>query len=803
MDVGTRSPLPTSPPDPSAPLQAAGAPTIKRRAPIACRRCRRMRSKCLHDKARPPCQACLEAGLGPADCVFPVRGEPDHDREYRHPRVRADKSKREPNKLRRNGSDDSSVRISGLPSPVDGIPMNEWDLLPPLPDVIEAVNIFTQHYFQLGFIPKQAFEERLKTNPQSVSVFLLLGILSVSARFTPSLIRNSDGGVKAAELFVTRASEFALHEVFKKPNLERCQGFYLLSISQQGYGMNSQSSINMAIAVRMATLMSLHREETYAASPKTRELITRAESARRTLWMLHSQDNLHSGPASPVSLSASDITTLLPCNEEDFANGVEPPSRAALQDTPPALQNPNLITDKCRSLFASLVQSHYLWGVVSRRAVSGGKSSYPWEPESGYAKIASRLKEWEDALPASHKWHPQLLKKYKASGEDLAYLGLVMIIRLANIVLRKAYLNEIIACATGKSVPAMQQYWINMSRDLFENVRQLYEPIDKHFQEKTSEDGKAVLMTAFNVYSCGTLACYLLHYPYICPDSSITEQGPVMLQRCVRILEECQHLWPLASRWLEGLKKFRDMKPSSPANAEGSMADESDPIPHVLHPSIAQPPIKPMIQPRIPLPPHREDKHSLQPSGPHPHTPILPVPQPEQPQVSYMEPNLRLPVPQPHATITMPPPAITLPQQTPQLRHLEPQPLHEQLPHNQQYHHHHDLSNRPSTDAINLLVDPLSARGAATPSISTSTSTTAMGHVPPNEDILTLSHVLPYTQEGAGGVVNMLDNYYIPGPLSAHALPIDDSYDTNLRLLVANGNHVPEQPWHPWGATYE
>ncbi|KAL2259426.1 hypothetical protein VTK26DRAFT_6901 [Humicola hyalothermophila] len=50
-------------------LQPAPAPpvAIRRRAPIACRRCRRMRSKCLHDKSKPPCRACLDAGLGPAD----------------------------------------------------------------------------------------------------------------------------------------------------------------------------------------------------------------------------------------------------------------------------------------------------------------------------------------------------------------------------------------------------------------------------------------------------------------------------------------------------------------------------------------------------------------------------------------------------------------------------------------------------------------------------------------------------------------------------------------------------------------
>lgn len=135
--------------------------------------------------------------------------------------------------------------------------------------------------------------------------------------------------------------------------------------------------------------------------------------------MLHSQDNIHSGPASPVSLVASDITALLPCNEEDFANGMEPQSRAALEDTPPAVENPRLITDQGRSLFATLIQSHYLWGTISRRAMSRDKSTRPWELNSEYGKMEIKLREWEGGLPHGCQWSNVLLKGYKAGGEDL------------------------------------------------------------------------------------------------------------------------------------------------------------------------------------------------------------------------------------------------------------------------------------------------------------------------------------------------------------------------------------------------
>lgn len=125
---------------------------------------------------------------------------------------------------------------------------DEWDLLPPLPDIIEAVHLFTRNYFQLGFIPKDLFREQLATNHRSVSVFLLLGILSISARFSSSLAARYDGEIKAAAFFMDRANAIALKELYQEPTLERCQGFYLLSLAQQGSGMRNRSYVSVPSA---------------------------------------------------------------------------------------------------------------------------------------------------------------------------------------------------------------------------------------------------------------------------------------------------------------------------------------------------------------------------------------------------------------------------------------------------------------------------------------------------------------------------------------------------------------------------
>ena len=135
--------------------------------------------------------------------------------------------------------------------------------------------------------------------------------------------------------------------------------------------------------------------------------------------MLHSQDSLHCGPKTPVSLSAADITALLPCDEEDFANGRQPLQRAALEGTPTAAENPPLVNLAQRSLFATLMQIHHFWGMVSRGAVTFARSLRPWESNSKFSQMAAKLKQWEDSLPAEHKWSFANLKSHKEKNEDL------------------------------------------------------------------------------------------------------------------------------------------------------------------------------------------------------------------------------------------------------------------------------------------------------------------------------------------------------------------------------------------------
>lgn len=72
------------------------------------------------------------------------------------------------------------------------------------------------------------------------------------------------------------------------------------------------------------------------------------------------------------------------------------------------------------------------------------------------------------------------LRGYQAEHVDLAYLSIITITRMNNIVLRRSYLPDIVShivdSETGDA-SAPPGFWETVSYDLFSNVLSLYEAI--------------------------------------------------------------------------------------------------------------------------------------------------------------------------------------------------------------------------------------------------------------------------------------------------------------------------------------
>jgi len=397
-----------------------------------------------------------------------------------------------------------------------------------------------------GFIPKSLFLEQMETNRESVNVFLLLSILGISARFTPELCERFQGCKNASEFFLDVAHILIAEEMWNT-SLENAQAFFLLG---------------------MAAVLRLHREETYQLpADASADQVVDAERARRTFWVIQSHDNLYAQQHLPLSFSKSDITALLPCNESDFAFGRHPRYRAALSGTIPALKDGSLERLPDRSLFATLVQAHDLWGAIARDASRDGQTGIdpePWQPNSHYMCTAMRVSSWEDNIPREHKWSAWNLRGYKAEHVDLAYLSIVTITRLNNIVLRRAYMDHVFRSATrplqssstGAEALAPPGFWEQMSLELFRNAWSLYEAVNMWLLLRSEEDGFPAML-AFCIYICGSLASHLHKWPGLCPgfNSAYNPSAETILHRSLEVLSMFEDKWSTASQWSRVLRE--------------------------------------------------------------------------------------------------------------------------------------------------------------------------------------------------------------------------------------------------------
>jgi hypothetical protein len=211
-------------------------------------------------------------------------------------------------------------------------------------------------------------------------------------------------------------------------------------------------------------------------------------------------------------------------------------------------------------MFATLIQVHDLWGMIARTAQRDGFASdatdaKPWETNSRYLAVARVLHDWEANLPAEHTWSSWNLRGYQAEHVDLAYLSIITITRMNNIVLRRTYLENIVSHiltseVNGKMAPP--GFWETMSHELFCNVLSLYEALETYLNLRGPDDGFPTML-AFCAYTCGSIVSYLWRWPALCPQ--LCSSAESAFNGTLEALSTFADKWPMAGEWVSLLRE--------------------------------------------------------------------------------------------------------------------------------------------------------------------------------------------------------------------------------------------------------
>ncbi|KAJ1335717.1 DNA binding [Microdochium nivale] len=539
------------------------APRPRRRTPTACRLCRKQRKKCNHVGLE-PCQSCVEANLA-NECDYAQRGEQNVDRQHRHPRQRrTDRGARSDSvPLHRDPGSGHAVEQQHLPT-------SSRNLLPDTNTIMVGVDAFFRKFNQLGFLQSDIFAQQIREDASSISSFLLCSILAVSARFVRSLRDHYGEGSGAVSDLTNRAEQASRIEMFEQATLERCQAFFLLSVAQQGCGRIQASYTSASVALSMVVELGLHREATYVTMLCTHVPQPRlvAESARRTFWYIYCLNNSISGPGRPLTLSPQDISTYHLSDDSAFDN------RSRLASVSPENQISTTSQSRLNILrppsLASYLQILDLWGAAARLAVNKDTRRAPPRSER-LAELLRRLEEWDQNRPLDQAFAASLLPGYRNQFLDLAYLETNATFRLCHVVLRKMYLDDMIRRSPNSPPLSEDDTMIHrgMIKDLFIQIRHLYQILNARFEHGAVEDRVGSAATCFQLYTVGIMATYLWNCPYLDGQVAITnlpahdgvrDEALRMYARVARLLQACRVVWPVAESWLEDMEKcHRDL----------------------------------------------------------------------------------------------------------------------------------------------------------------------------------------------------------------------------------------------------
>ncbi|KAF5574676.1 transcriptional regulatory [Fusarium pseudoanthophilum] len=594
------------------------------RSSIACLGCRRSKIKCDNDGGNSPCDTCVKGGhqcqypeavpLPPKRNDSPTTGKPEKEPQQEKKRTRKGDS------ISNWGSERSAVYAAEVLA-YPFLTTELWDQL---------LNIYKLHYAtELPFLHLPSLKEKISSGSgqgkedSSELNLVLLGILMLTARFHPDLVRyvthlpgqhNSNtrssasrtkpGSLYASDFFATALTTALgpLRTVMDILTVERIQSFLMLGLFEWSQENNSSAWMYLGIAIRMAKLMRLKQDDQRMAilenqAPGTNrfernspEIAIIRETRRRTMYSCFILDRLMScGSERPLSIAVESMLIQLPCSEMAFDlslqvyTGLLQPHEGSSQ-----LQ---INDDSTLSRFVKLIE---IWGEISKYSSMGGRSQEahpPWDTKSIFYKLREKIIAFERDLPDTFTLSRQNYYRHDNHQATNTYVSLHMLASVCHIILNREYLPFLPLQCRGPQRPSIvsqtvlnfvpDRFWEESAADVFQSSRNIIDLVGL-----SKEKLPLSSLSIFSIWLAGFMSIYAHHFPqmdtshrlgseqaespHTGENMSTLEQGQAgtacqTLRRAVTYL-------PSAQRYLDNLEAAERCFTQAKSSTQGSLS---------------------------------------------------------------------------------------------------------------------------------------------------------------------------------------------------------------------------------------
>jgi hypothetical protein len=379
---------------------------------------------------------------------------------------------------------------------------------------------------------------------------LLLGVLTLTARFHPDLVaHHSQSGKTVDPLDASEYYATALKTAFgptganlTNPSLDGIQALLMLGLYEWGQTRGLSAWVYVGIAIRLAQSMALAYEDdphSRNIKPKAlsklgprlqlspREEATEKEVRRRTLWSCFIMDRmLSAGKFRPNMISVETLRVQLPCSDDQFLFVHDVQTGFLNSDWLEGLsmQPDSVNDDGVLSRYIRLVE---IFGRFSQWSYAGGRRTEklpPWDTRTEFDKLRKELEAFHDALPSNLTFTEANLSAHIEKRNATAYTSMHTLYLLCIIMLHREYIPFLpLRCEKPEGPldePTFPKekfqippgWWVESAEKLFGAARDIVEIV------RTCQDNNALPESpqiGFAVWQAAFVCVYASHFPYM------------------------------------------------------------------------------------------------------------------------------------------------------------------------------------------------------------------------------------------------------------------------------------------------
>ncbi|KAI1019223.1 hypothetical protein LB503_009232 [Fusarium chuoi] len=485
---------------------------------------------CIHSGG-PPCTRCRDRG---DECVFPPKGT-----SFIFRRSRLERHRDEVGAGAGSRADSEIIRAGNLAT---------TDPFGFLTDEVKNSYLRCSYKWSFHHIPNLLIAIR----ERRLDPLLVWAMLAITVRFSQAAPPGYATQVEASNTFAAHARSLVLSLV-DQPTVHRAQVLLMLTGHSWGAGEGRRAWVYLGMAVRMAQVLGLFEEPPPAT---TREDFIDAEERRRTAWTCFLMDSLLSGgKGRDRMLSGDKMRIQLPCESDSFNFGQIVMCERLDGSMPGGAMG---AVHGSLGIVANSMRVADVWGAVAKWACTRHDNTVPpWQPQSEFQMLLSRLELWKDSLPERLRYELFLLRAHSVSNQGQAYCYMHCIYFMSVIFLYRSYLPEVEMQKARVGDKDWDQWSTWSSKELEKIAEQVCDMLQEIRAFGLYFLRGLVPWIGFTIYTAVGTMLYFYHFPNPGDTAHQVEKRREHIVEGLLFLKDMRQAWPMADTWREKIKAMQ------------------------------------------------------------------------------------------------------------------------------------------------------------------------------------------------------------------------------------------------------